>query len=397
MMSRKKTQIELDRRRAIQKKRKHRKRIDTKLDLKRKQEKSIDRYRAIYKDKRMKEFYDIIRKKSTKPRILAVTDVEGWTGWRKMHETKKHLSNDFDIDITTINELQEIYNLLKTHDVAGHHDRVKMFEIHSYYDLLYFYVHTSLQYEFMQDLTKLMHQSGKKTAAIVTQKVILKKHWGKKKADRIDRFKQMSTFVDAYMINNLLVRPDLKKLWSGKIYYVPEGIDLDLFKPMKYDNTKEFTAAYAGKPAVEKGLETHIKPACKKAGVKLIYNTKNYITAIPYKDMPQFYNNAHVYVVASLVDGGPNPALEAAACGRPIISNVIGNMPQLIKNGVNGYIIKRQIDKYVEKLKELKANPEKARKMGMKAREAMEKSWSWEHVLNTYERPRIWEMLNGKD
>ena len=165
-----------------------------------------------------------------------------------------------------------------------------------------------------------------------------------------------------------------------------EGIDLDLFKPIKYDTTKEFTAAYAGKPAVEKGLETHIKPACEKAGVKLIYNTKNYITAIPYKDMPQFYNDAHVYVVASLVDGGPNPALEAAACGRPIISNHIGNMPEFIKDGYNGFLVDRKIGEYVNKIKYFKNNRKELIRMGNNARKTVLEDWTWKKQAENYRK-----------
>jgi glycosyltransferase involved in cell wall biosynthesis len=36
--------------------------------------------------------------------------------------------------------------------------------------------------------------------------------------------------------------------------------------------------------------------------------------------------------------------LEAAACGRPIISNQIGNMPEFIKDGWNGFIVPRKLE-----------------------------------------------------
>jgi len=331
-----------------------------------------------------------------RPKILAIADVEGWTGWRKMLETKKHLSDQFDITITTIKDIQKKYRELEENGIKQHITRVRKLGLHNKYDLLYFYLHTSLHSGFARDLIREAYLKGRRTIAIVTQKVILKKHWGATQELKELKFKIISPYIDAYLINNLLVKPDLERLWDGSIYYVPEGIDLNLFRPLRYDIGEEFIAAYAGKPAKEKGLEPIIRPACERAKVKLITNTNNYLTAIPYEKMVNFYNRANVYIVASRVDGGPNPALEAAACGRPIISNAIGNMPELIKNGVNGYIVRCDIDEYMEKLVELKNSPERAREMGEQSRKIMEREWSWKHVLNTYERPALWEILKGK-
>lgn len=383
-MSRKKTMYAvIEKRREIEKKVKQRK-IEKRKIAKREKERieTMD-----------KHYSTVYRRDSDKPRILAIPDVKGWTGWRKMLETKKHLSDQFDIDIIPLPDIQQIYRMLVEDGIENQLERVKRLKIHNNYDLLYFYAHTSLQFSWIKDLVRMTMKKGNKTVAIVTQKVILKKHWGRTVKNKELKFKAMSKHVDAFMINNLLVKPDLEKLFDGPIYYVPEGIDLDLFKPLKYDTTGRFVAAYAGKPIIEKGLKPIIAPACEKADVKLITNTNNFVTAIPYEEMVHFYNDANVYLVASLVDGGPNPALEAAACGRPIISNRIGNMPELIENGVNGYIVRRGIKHYVKRLKELKENPEKAREMGIMARKAMEREWSWEYVLNTYEREALWRIL----
>jgi len=65
-----------------------------------------------------------------------------------------------------------------------------------------------------------------------------------------------------------------------------------------------------------------------------------------------FYNSGTIYVVASQSEGTPNPALEAAACGCTIVSSCVGNMPELIRHGINGLIVTdRTVEAYVSAIK----------------------------------------------
>lgn len=60
--------------------------------------------------------------------------------------------------------------------------------------------------------------------------------------------------------------------------------------------------------------------------------------------MVRWYNTGTVYVCASIAEGTPNPALEAAACGAVVVSTPVGNMPELIEHGVNGMLVERTVD-----------------------------------------------------
>jgi glycosyltransferase involved in cell wall biosynthesis len=61
-------------------------------------------------------------------------------------------------------------------------------------------------------------------------------------------------------------------------------------------------------------------------------------------EMADWYNTGTVYVVASAMEGTPNPALEMAACGGVVCSTRVGNMPELIEHGINGVLVDRTLD-----------------------------------------------------
>lgn len=71
---------------------------------------------------------------------------------------------------------------------------------------------------------------------------------------------------------------------------------------------------------------------------------KNGVGHYSQADLADWYNTGTVYVVASRSEGTPNPALEAAACGCTIVSTVVGNMPELIRHGLNGILVNGTLD-----------------------------------------------------
>ena len=57
-----------------------------------------------------------------------------------------------------------------------------------------------------------------------------------------------------------------------------------------------------------------------------------------YFDMVECYNVIDLYLITSRVEGGPKGSLEAMASGVPIVSTKVGWVPEVIKNGYNGFV-----------------------------------------------------------
>lgn len=56
-------------------------------------------------------------------------------------------------------------------------------------------------------------------------------------------------------------------------------------------------------------------------------------------DMPQVIAALDVYVLPSLWEGLPLALLEAMAMGKPIVATRVGGNPEIVEDGVNGYIV----------------------------------------------------------
>ncbi len=86
-------------------------------------------------------------------------------------------------------------------------------------------------------------------------------------------------------------------------------------------------------------------------------------------EMRDFYQSLHVYVCASRSEGTPNPCLEAAACGLPVVTTPVGNMPEFVRDGVNGFFVARDVDAIAATLRRLRDDPELRERMGHAARD----------------------------
>lgn len=79
-----------------------------------------------------------------------------------------------------------------------------------------------------------------------------------------------------------------------------------------------------------------VQPQCKKIGIGKYVNFWGWIKE---EDKIQLYNSADILLLPSYNEGLPYVIIEALAAGLPIISTTIGGIPEVVKNGVNGFLI----------------------------------------------------------
>ena len=91
------------------------------------------------------------------------------------------------------------------------------------------------------------------------------------------------------------------------------------------------------------------------------------------EDVKPWYGMADCFVLPTLYDPFPNAALEAMACGLPLVTSLQCGAAELIESGVEGYVCRDPLDVVeLARCLNLAAAPGQARRMGAAARRRVE-------------------------
>lgn len=186
----------------------------------------------------------------------------------------------------------------------------------------------------------------------------------------------------AFHANSRLLEAEMRTLLERPICYVPNGVDEKFFHRTRAHRGSRLVVGWVGKPNPRKGSHL-VREACALAGVELRTVERTHRNAFGAEQMREFYQDLHVLAVQSDMDGTPNPALEAAACGVAIVSNRIGNMPEFV-DGNNGRLVERNARSLADALRSISA--EDAVRMGEAARATIEADWTWAKMAPNYAR-----------
>jgi glycosyltransferase involved in cell wall biosynthesis len=103
-----------------------------------------------------------------------------------------------------------------------------------------------------------------------------------------------------------------------------------------------------------------------------------FIGRVEHNLLPQFYQQAHTFVLPSKNEGMSNAALEALASGLPLVVSGTGGMQELVTEGMNGcFIDPENPEAFAATLVSLAENPEKLLSLGQESRRRAElRDWN---------------------
>ena len=192
------------------------------------------------------------------------------------------------------------------------------------------------------------------------------------------------------------IKDELLKYGSkSEVKVVSNGIELDIFtKKRRYSSCKKFL--YVGRVGFEKRVDVIIdafKIVNKKypetrltvvgdgpAIESLKENNQNvkFTGYIKRKDLPLIYRKHDVFLTASEMETQGLVLIEAMACGLPVIGVDALAVPEVIKDGYNGFLCRpKDSEQIAKRMVQLIKNPDLAKEYGKNARKEAEK-----HDLN---------------
>ncbi|MBW4462396.1 MAG: glycosyltransferase family 4 protein [Nodosilinea sp. WJT8-NPBG4] len=213
---------------------------------------------------------------------------------------------------------------------------------------------------------------------------------------KLERKDQEVALADHIFVASSMTRRSLLDagISSERISVIPYGAPVDYFQP-KPKLDKKFRALFVGRVGPRKGVH-YLLQAWKKlnlsdAELKLVgvnefpagwlesfQDCIRYLPSVPHATLNQHYCNASVLVFPSLVEGFGLVMLEAMACGIPVIATPNAAGPDIITDGIEGFIVPiRDPEILREKLEWCYQNPDELAQMGRSARKKAELStWS---------------------
>ncbi|MHC4386859.1 MAG: glycosyltransferase family 4 protein, partial [Planctomycetota bacterium] len=173
------------------------------------------------------------------------------------------------------------------------------------------------------------------------------------------------------------------------MFYTPNGVDTDFYVPASPSaDTQTLKVGWAGSVknhGDKRGYHEFIVPAIEKSdGVELLTAAREEKWRNT-EQMRQFYRQLDVYICASRTEGTPNPCLEAMACGVPVVTTYVGNMPELIKPGDNGLFIERDVRDIAEKIQRLRDDRDFLNQLRQGARTTIQ-NWDWSVQAQNYQK-----------
>ena len=234
---------------------------------------------------------------------------------------------------------------------------------------------------------------------------------------RVEAERGLMADANAIIVSTEQERSDISRLYGTepvKISVLPAGVDLELFKPEeksearrslglpdrnvvlsvgRVEPLKGFDILLTAMASLDDRSDTSIvivggdeESSPEMERLQTLSQTLGledsviFTRAVSQERLSMYYNAADVFVMPSYYESFGLVALEAMACGVPVIASRVSGPRSFVKSGVTGYLIERRCpEPFAQRLDVLLHNPMLRESMGRAARSHAE-TMGWDMV-----------------
>jgi glycosyltransferase involved in cell wall biosynthesis len=231
-------------------------------------------------------------------------------------------------------------------------------------------------------------------------------------------YRKYAEYFDRILVDNREVATWLLQRGERpeKVLQIPSGVNLDAYRPQPKSSDLlddlgipegAFIVGYSGRLSEEKMPAAFVEIADRcRDRARLVFvmtgtgpladQIRQDIDKRALADRLRFLGlvesvksymaSYDVLILPSLVDGRPFAVVESLALGVPVVASRVGALPELIEDGVNGFICEAgDIEAFAERVCWLADHPEEHRRMKAAARAFAEAHLDGRRMLERYE------------
>lgn len=318
-----------------------------------------------------------------------------------------------------------IVHLVSEHDpIPGFDQAVRLHRLPHVGGLGYLLNRTALRRivrEFHPDVMNAHYASGYGTLAVRDSNVPLVLNvWGS----------DVYEFPDAGPVQRWLLRRNLRRADAvvstsevmarrtsevcpglGPITVVPFGVDVECFSPIRHAESDELVIGTVKTLAPKYGVDTLLRALnllrdqqpkrklrsrivgggsqegeLKQLAKQLALNeATEFVGSVPHDAVPGELRKLDVYVALSRThsESFGVAIIEASACGLPVVVSNVGGLPEVVEDGVTGFIVPPEDPlAAANALEQLLASKELRDRMGAAGRRRVERLYAWEACVD---------------
>ena len=221
--------------------------------------------------------------------------------------------------------------------------------------------------------------------------------------------------ADAVVAVSDFIRENVRALFNRDVSVVYNGADETVFAPASRSVARDqlqisddrFVIAFAGRPPRNKGAFVLIdaasnlsefRPLLLLAGPTqsdkdllrvLSSNRVDYRLCgmLGHEELARVICASDVFCLPSYREGLPLAVCEAMLSGRPIVATTVGGIPEIVRDGVEGYLVPSGDARLLaNRLRMIAEDPGGSRQMGKRAHDFAAKHLTWRSNAESYDR-----------
>lgn len=216
--------------------------------------------------------------------------------------------------------------------------------------------------------------------------------------------------ADHILSTSHVMAKETKKYTDKPIVITPFGVDVELFKPSTHKESEEFVIGNVKTLRPKYGIDVLIKAAdivfknnpdkkirldiygegpqkeelvelTKELGIEDKVNFKGFVQNTL---LPDVYNSVSVSVSVSDSESFGVVAVEAMACGCPVVTSDADGFTEVVKDGETGFIVpKRNPEATAAAIQKFIDNPNLRKEMGEEGRKRVVHLYDWDENVET--------------